>query len=220
MIKLLLKIPYFRKQLIKIAFDSTYLAKEGEDAAKLKYVLTDSKGVRYYEYVRTEWLPVQRVEQMDIRLKEHQARIGRESLELFADTLETVALSNDPKKFITISQLAGELRKRLQILYSPDIMMRTLCGMLIREDQIGSAHIWNQVNENEKFNQLMGDNKFGGLSFFFQLRLMKDIFKLTNTSDTDWEQATSEEILQTQLKEVTMFDQLMRDISNFLKPKS
>jgi hypothetical protein len=217
MIKLLLKIPYFRKQLIKIAFDSTYLAKEGEDAAKLKYVLTDSKGVRYYEYIRTDWLPLQRLEQMDTRIKEIESKIGRESLELFAECLEQAA---NQQKLTLVARLAGELTERLKLLYDPETMMRMLCGMLIREDQIGAAHIWNQRTENEKFTQLMTDNENGQLSFFFQKCNLKSILKSTNTSDSDWEQATSEPIIQNQLKEVRLFDQMLRDISSSIKPKS
>lgn len=216
MIKLLLKIPYFRKQLIKIAFDTTYLSKEGEDAAKLKYVLTDSKGVKYYEYIRTDWLPLQRLEQMDTRIKEIESKIGRESLELFAECLEQAA---NQQKLTLVARLAGELTERLKLLYDPETMMRLLCGMLIREDQIGSAHIWNQRTENEKFEQLMSDNENGQLSFFFQKCNLKSILKSTNTSDSDWEQATAEQIIQNQLKEVRLFDQMLRDISSSLKPR-
>lgn len=217
MIKLLLKIPYFRTQLIKYAFEATYLSKEGEDAAKLKYVLTDSKGHKYYEYIRTDWLPLQRLEQMDTRIKEIDSKIGRESLGLFAEVLEQAASQN---KLVLVARLAGELQQRIKILYDPETMMRLLSGMLIREDQIGSAHIWNQTIENEKYNQLMADNENGQLSFFFQKCNLKSILKSTNTSDTDWEISTQEKVMQNQLKEVRLFDQMLRDISNTLKPKS
>jgi len=216
MIKLLLKIPYFRTHLIKYAFDATYLAKEGEDAAKLKYTLTDSKGNKYYEYIRTDWMPLQRLEQMDTRIKEIDSKVGRESLALFAEVLEQSASQN---KLVLVARLAGELQQRLKLLYDPETMMRMLCGMLIREDQIGSAHIWNQTIENEKYNQLMSDNENGQLSFFFAKCNLKSILKSTTTSDSDWEIATQERVIQNQLKEVRLFDQMLRDISSSLKPK-
>lgn len=217
MIKLLLKIPYFRKQLIKEAFAFTYFAEQGEDIAKLKYVLTDTKGKKYYEYIRTDWLPLQRLEQMDIRIKEVDAKIGRESLELFAKCLEAGARKGD---LLSVARLAAELNERIKILYDPEVMMRMLCGMLIREDQIGSAHIWNQVIENEKFKQLMSDNENGNLSFFFQKTNLKSILKSTTTSDSDWETATGEKIIQNQLKEVRLFDQMIQSISSSFVAKS
>lgn len=216
MIKLLLKIPFFRKQLVKAAFDMTYFAKEGEDAAKLQYVLSDSKGRKYFEYIRTEWLPLQRLEQMDTRIKEIESKIGRESLKLFAEVLEESA---NKGKLTLVARLAGELQERLNLLYDPETIMRLLCGMLIREDQIGAAHIWNQRVENEKFEQLMADNENGNLSFFFQMSSLKSILKPTTTSDSDWEQVTQEKIVQNQLKEVRLFDQMLMGISNTLRPR-
>ena len=111
-----------------------------------------------------------------------------------------------------VARLAGELQQRLELLYDPETIMRMLCGMLIREDQIGSAHIWNQKVENEKFEQLMADNENGQLGFFFQKSNLMSILKLTNTSDLDW--VTQEKVIQNQLKEVRLFDQrLSRELT-------
>jgi hypothetical protein len=77
-IDLLLKIPAFRKALIQKAFKLTYV--DRDEWAKTEHAFTDSKGRNYRRYIRPEWMPLARYEQMQIRLQEMESRIGRESL--------------------------------------------------------------------------------------------------------------------------------------------
>lgn len=214
-INFLMKFDKFRAALLKAAFDMSFKPVKNKD--RMKYVLSDSNGVKYYEYIKPEWMPLQRYEQMQVRLQEIESRIGRESLLLFSEVIKKLARKND---LIGVAKMVGELEERLNILYDPDIMCRFVCGLLIREDQIDSAEVWNQNIENEKFTQLMKDNENGQLSFFFQKSNLQNHLKFLNSSSSDWDKLMSEAMIQANLKKVKLFDQMNEKALTFLNQKS
>lgn len=205
----------FRANLLRVAFETQF--KPVKNIDRMKYVLSDSKGVKYYEYIKSEWLPLQRYEQMQVRLQEIESRIGRESLLLFSTVIKKLAQKND---LIGVAKMVGELEERLNILYDPEIMCRFVCGLLIREDQIDSAEIWNQQVENEKFVQLMKDNENGNLSFFFQKTNLQNHLKFSSSSSLEWDKLMSEEVIQANLKKVNLFDQMNQKVLASLNLKS
>ena len=213
MIKLLLKIPYFRSALVKAAFKIAYV--DRDENAILNFVFQDSKGRKYFKYIRPDLLPLQRYEQMDIRLLEIESRIGRETLKLYAKANEEAAKAGD---LLGVARLAGELNDRLDILYDPDVMFRFICGLLIREDQIKSAHIWNQEFENQKYNDLIEDFT-GRLSFFFQLTSLSDHVSFSSLSGLDLESLMSEPMMQNQMSEVKAFNQMLMKVSEVFSKK-
>lgn len=211
--KLLLKIPSIKKAIVKEYFLSSY--EDRDEAAILNYVFSDSQGRKYFKYVRPDLLPLQRYEQMDIRLMEIQSRIGRETLKLYAQANEAAAKAGD---LLGVARLAGELNERLEILYDPDVMFRFICGLLIREDQIKSAHKWNQEFENQKYEDLIKDFD-GRLSFFFQLTSLSDHVSFSTSSDSDLESLMSDPMINNQMKEVKAFNQMLMKVLQVLPQK-
>jgi hypothetical protein len=206
-IDLLLKIPAFRKALIQKAFKLTYV--DRDEWAKTEHAFTDSKGRNYRRYIRPEWMPLARYEQMQIRLQEMESRIGRESLLEFSKAQRAAA---EKKDFITVARLVGELEKRLDVLYDPQLMMRFVSGLYIREDQMKTSHIWNDAIEEEKYKQLLEDNESGSLSFFFAKSDLMSHVRFSDGSNTDSQKLLSEPIVRNQLKEVRLFDQMVKDV--------
>lgn len=216
MIKLLLKIPFLRSRIVKEVFKITYI--DQDESAKLEYKFTDSKGNKYYKYLRDELLPYKRYEQMQIRLLEIESRIGRESLLEFSKVLKKFAENKD---FLKVAQYIGELEQRLELLYDPELLMRFLSGIYIREDQIQTAHVWNPTLEEEKFHRLMEDNENGNLSFFFQQCSIENHVNFSNTSDIDLQTLWSEPMMQILQKQTRRFDQMISETwSSFFKRKS
>lgn len=213
-IKLLMKFDSFRAGLLKAAFETQF--KPIKNVDRMKYVLSDSKGVKYYEYIKSEWLPLPRYEQMQTRLLEIESKIGRESLLMFSEVIKKLAQKND---LIGVARMAGELEERLNLLYDPEIMCRFICGLLIREDQIDSAEVWNQQIENEKFKQLMADNENGNLGFFFQQTGLERYLKFSSSSGLDWETLMNEQMIQFNLQSARLFDQMNQKVSTSLSPK-
>ena len=211
-VNLLLKIPAFRRALVFRALNTAYI--DREETAILKLAFADSKGRQYFRYIRDELLPLKRYEQMQIRLLEMESRISRESLKKYAEANRKMA---EKKDFIGVAQLCGELEDRLNILYDPEIMVKFLSGILIREDQIKTAHIWNNDFENEKAEFLMKDNQDDNLSFFFRSLSLDQYVEFSDTSNTD---LMTEPIIKNQLMEVRLFDQMIQKVLYSLNPQS
>jgi hypothetical protein len=108
--------------------------------------------------------------------------------------------------------LVGELEKRLDVLYDPQLMMRFVSGLYIREDQMKTSHIWNDAIEEEKYKQLMEDNESGSLSFFFAKSDLMSHVRSSDGSSTDSQKLLTEPIIRNQLKEVRLFDQMVKDV--------
>lgn len=221
MIKFLLRFKWFRDAISKQVFilgKTVYV--DRDENAILNYIFTDKKGRKFYKYIRPELLPMQRYEQMDIRLLEIQSRISRESLKLYAEANEKAARKGD---VLTVARLAAELNERLEILYDPDVMMRFICGLIIREDQVKTAHIWNQDFENQKFEELMSEFD-GRLSFFFRQTSLEDHVTFSSSLDSDSENLTdkilNEDLIKGTLKEVRMFNDMLKKVSTHLSRKS
>lgn len=215
-VKLLIKSAKFRNELLKYTFDMSRPVPDGDEVAKLDYILSDSKGRKYFRYIRPEWLPYSRYEQMQVRLLEIESRVSRETLKLYAEAAKKAATKGD---LITVARLAGELDQRLEMLYDPELFMKFLCGMLIREDQIKSAHIWNPSIEKDKYETLLRDNEGGELSFFFQKLNLSDHVKFSGSLSSGLEML-DERVIQNQLKEVRAFDQMLQMVSDTLSQKS
>jgi len=211
-VNLLLKNPAFRRELVFRALSTAYIDKEQN--AILKLAFTDSKGRKYFRYIRDELMPLQRYEQMQVRLLEVESRISRESLTLYAQANRKMA---EKKDFIGVATLCSELEERLNILYDPEIMVKFLSGILIREDQVNTAHIWNNEFENEKADFLMKDNQDNNLSFFFRSLNLERYVIFLDTSNTD---LMTEPIIQNQLMEVKLFDTMIKKVLISLSQQS
>ena len=206
-INLLLKLPKFRNALIQRAFKLVYV--DRDEWAKTEHAFTDSKGRSYRRYIRPEWMPLARYEQMQIRLQEMEARIGRESLMEFSKAQRAAA---EKKDLITVARLVGELEKRLEVLYDPQLIMRFVAGLYVREDQMNTAHIWNDAIEEDKYKQLMLDNESGSLSFFFAKSDLMNHVRFSDGSNTDSQNLLTEQIVRNQLMEVRLFDQMVKEV--------
>lgn len=206
-LKFLLRFNFFRKSLLRAAYHVKY--SDIDEMAKLEFAFSDSKGKKYYKYIREDFLPLERYEQLQIRLLEMESRISRESLLEFSKVLKKYAENKD---FIRVALLIGQLEERLNLIYDPELMMRLLSGIYIREDQVRTAHIWNGTLEEEKFKQLMKDNDNGSLSFFFQKSDLMKHLRFQNTLNIESEILLTEEIIQNQNKEARLFDKMVTEI--------
>ena len=54
------------------------------------------------------------------------------------------------------------------LLFDPVLMVRFISGVAIREDQVETAHVWNEDIEEEKFNEIYVQVRAGGLADFFK----------------------------------------------------
>lgn len=213
LINLLIKFKSFRTALVYRAFQITYT--ESDEVSKLEYVLTDSTGKKYYRYLRDEWMPLFRYEEMQTRLLEIESRVSRETLILFSKALNKAA---EGKDFLLVARLAKELEDRIELLYDPRMLVRFISGVLVREDQIGK-HTWNRRQEEEKYNQLIADNENGQLSFFFQKCNLTKYVRYSSSSSSGSEYLT-EQVINNQMKGATLFDQMIEKISNTLEQTS
>lgn len=213
LINFLIRFKSFRTALVYRAFQITY--SDTDEASKLEYVLTDSTGKKYYRYLRDEWMPLFRYEEMQTRLLEIESRVSRETLLLFSKTLNKSA---EAKDFLLVARLAKELEDRIELLYDPRMLVRFLSGILVREDQI-SKHTWNRRIEEEKYKQLMADNEGGQLSFFFQKCNLTKYVRFSNSSSSGSEFLT-EPVIQNQMKQATLFDEMIEKILDTLEHTS
>lgn len=211
MIKLLAKIPYFERMIFDYAFKKRYVDQDTRAKLNEWFILPD--GTKYYRYQKDEWLPVTRYEQMQIRLQELESRIGREDLKGW---LQLAKSTVDNKKISDLGKLIGALEDRVNLLYDPVLMLRFICGIAIREDQINTAHLWNEEIEEEKFNEIYVQVKAGGLSDFFQKLHLIDIVNFSDLSITGLE-IYNQELNNNQTKEVQAFQRMLKKLTLELK---
>ncbi len=208
MIKLLAKIPYFEKQIYDFAFRKRYVDKEAH--AKLTEWFQLPDGTKYFHYLKDEWLPVPRYEQMQVRLQEMESRIGREDLQSW---LKLAKEATDRGKVSEVGHLIGALEDRVNLLFDPVLMVRFISGIAIREDQVETAHIWNEDIEEEKFNEIYVQVRHGGLADFFQRLRLTDVVNFSDLSiiGSDIYQT---EIVNNQVKQIAAFQRLLKTLAS------
>lgn len=206
MIKILARIPLFERQIFDYAFQKRYVDKESR--AKLREWFQLPDGTKYYQFQKQEWLPVTRYEQMQIRLQEMESRIGREDLQNWLKLAKEAVNKN---KLSDVGHLIGALEDRVNLLYDPVLMVRFISGIAIREDQIDTAHIWNEEIEEEKLNEIYTQVRAGGLADFFQKLHLTDIVNFSDLSITGSE-VYSTEIMQNQVKQTAAFQRMLKTL--------
>lgn len=206
MIRLLAKIPFLERQIFDYAFQKRYVDKESR--AKLREWFQLPDGTKYYQFQKQEWLPVTRYEQMQIRLQEMESRIGREDLQ---NWLKLAKEAVNKSKLADVGHLIGALEDRVNLLYDPVLMVRFISGIAIREDQIDTAHIWNEEIEEEKFNEIYTQVRAGGLADFFQKLHLTDIVNFSDLSIIGSE-VYSTEIMQNQVKQTAAFQRMLKTL--------
>lgn len=215
MINLLVKIPFFgswfEKEIYDYAFKKRYVDKESR--AKLREWFILPSGTRYYKFLKDEWMPVTRYDEMQARLLEMESRIGREDLTKWISLAETCV---NEGKISDLGHLVGLLKERVDLLFDPVLMVQFISGIAIREDQIDTAQIWNVEIENEKFNEIFEQVKGGGLSDFFQSLRLTDIVAFSDLS-INGSEITNPQILDNQLKQVQAFNRVLQSLALKLK---
>ena len=205
-LNILCKIPAFRKAVIKYAFDVQY--GDAKEQVKLEYRFTTTSGKRYYTYIKPDFIPITRWNEIETRLMEMQSRVNRETLLEFSKTTKIAAEKN---QLLTVARLMGELEERIDLLYDPHALIRIISALYIREDQIESAGVWNDRVEDAKFEDIKTDLIDGSLLFF---SLSSDLMNVLTFSDT----STSDlgifgtKPLKNQVKQVEAFDRMVTKI--------
>jgi len=207
MIKLLAKIPFFERQIFDYAFRKKYVDKEAHAKLTLWFQLPD--GTKYFKFLRDEWLPVPRYEQMQVRLQEMESRIGREDLQAWLKLAKEAA---NKGKMADVGHLVGALEDRVNLLFDPVLMVRFISGVAIREDQVETAHVWNEDIEEEKFNEIYVQVRAGGLADFFQRLRLIDVVNFSDLSiiGSDIYQT---EIVNNQVKQIAAFQRLLKSLA-------
>ena len=203
LIKLLCRIPFIRESVLKYAFEVKY--GDSKDEAKLTYRFTTSDGSKYFTYVKPDFIPITRWNEIEVRLMEMSSRINRETLQEFSKLTRVAA---EKKDLITVARLQGELEDRIELLYDPHALIRLICATYIREDQTRSAGIWNDEIENDKFEQIKKDLMSGSLSFFLISQDLERFLAFSTTSDSDLKMF-EKKLLNNQIKQVEKFDHLV-----------
>lgn len=208
MIGLLAKIPYFERKIYDYAFRKKYVDKDAH--AKLTEWFQLPDGTKYYHFLKDEWLPVPRYEQMQVRLQEMESRIGREDLQGW---LKLAKEATNKGKLSDVGHLIGVLEDRVNLLFDPVLMVRFISGIAIREDQIETAHVWNEDIEEEKFNEIYIQVRAGGLADFFQRLRLIDVVNFSDLSITGSD-IYQTEIVNNQTKQIAAFQRLLKNLAS------
>lgn len=202
MIELLAKIPYFKNKMLVWATEVQFSGLPNQD--KLEHAFTDSKGLKWFKWINEAFMPISRYDQVQIHLIEMESRIGRSSLEGWIATTSKVLERNNTKKIREdIGHLLGGLRERIELLHEPELMMRFVSAMHIREDQLETPEVWIPRLENEKFKQLMADQN-DHLYEFLKKNGLAHLFQSSNITTEDWNR-----YLGVQLKRGLAFDEMI-----------
>lgn len=215
LIKLLCKIPAFNRAVMHYAFDVKYVDKE--EFAKLEYRFSDSQGKKYYTWVKPDFIPITRWNEIETRLLEMNSRITRETLGEF---VELTKAAFEKKDMFTAARLMGELDERVDMLYDPHALIRVICSLYVREDQIESSGVWNQLIEDAKFEQIKSDLQSGALLFFSLSQDLTNVLTFSDTS-TGGLEIFEKSIMNNQIKQVEAFDNLIAKLKTEIsKPVS
>jgi len=146
---------------------------------------------------------------MQVRLQEMESRIGREDLQAWLKLAKEAA---NKGKMADVGHLVGALEDRVNLLFDPVLMVRFISGVAIREDQVETAHVWNEDIEEEKFNEIYVQVRAGGLADFFQRLRLIDVVNFSDLSiiGSDIYQT---EIVNNQVKQIAAFQRLLKSLA-------
>ena len=205
-INLLAKIPAFRKAVLLYAFNVQY--GDSKEEVKLDYRFTTSSGKKYYTYIKPDFIPIARWNEIETRLMEMNSRVNRETLSEFSKTTKVAA---ERGELLTVARLMGELEERIDMLYDPHALIRIISALYIREDQIESAGVWNDRIEDSKFDDIKKDLESGSLLFFSISEDLRNVLTFSDTSTGDYE-IFEKRLLNNQIKQTEAFDQMLKKI--------
>jgi len=202
-----------KKSVLKYATELQFSNLPNQD--KLEYAFTDSKGLKWFRWVQDTFIPIARFDQLQINLIEMESRISRKSLESWIQNVSKVLEKNNSNKIREeVGHLLGGLKERLDILHEPELMLRFVSGMHIREDQLDQPEVWNERLEENKFQQLLKDQD-GHLYEFLKKNGLAHLFKSSAITPEEWNQH-----LKSQIKAVAGFDVAMAKVGSTLNRKS
>lgn len=137
-----------------------------------KHAFIDSTGKAYYRYMNEMNVPIQRMEKTEMILREMNSRISDLDIENYIENVNDQIYKDGrtcKQKLATIAELNAALKARSESFVDPDLMLRLICCLYIREDQ--DPAVWDDELEEEKFNRLKADKSGGLAAFFYQAGL-------------------------------------------------
>lgn len=138
--------------------------------SKMKPVFIDSNGMRYFEFIDLDDMPIPRFDEMQITLQELGNRISNSDLDQFVDVCQSIINQEKGKNKISdISAMLSALKSRRQVLYDPYLMFKMCACLYIREDQDPS--VWDEDLEKNKIEQFKKDSREGLYDFFYKAGL-------------------------------------------------
>jgi len=134
-------------------------------------VFKDSQGDHYRRYDDEMQIPILRMDQLQIITRELGNRVDDRDLGAFLENHESIILSDKSadEKLKLLHQHVSNLKSRTDALASPDLLMKMVCALYIREDQ--DPFVWDELLEADKHTLLMKEQSGGLAGFFYKLGL-------------------------------------------------
>lgn len=188
MVILKLLYRWFPESFHKLVFLSQVKPKEFD---LLEFVFVDSNGKRYFRYMNDMDAPIPRLKAFQMKFKELEAGIDRDTLGMLIDALEKALKEKDSKGHMVpniamIGHLITELKNRTENLIDPLIMMEMVAYLYTREDE--NPEVIDEDIHSQKVEQFTKDAKTGLHSFFVTAGLSK-YMPFLGQSGVDWETA-------------------------------
>ena len=189
MIKLIFKM--FRKRFVLLARTELTKASEGNERKELVYV--DSTGFRYYRYLDDFDLPVNRIQQLEIRVKRMKMAMSvKEEKDLLKACKKAINGGNRPD-ISRVGFIIEELLLREDILCDPELYFEIAGVTLIREDE--DPQDFNVTIHEQKIKQFKADCAGQEQSFFLTTKACMYIPYLTKSPE-EWSEYYQEAVLQ------------------------
>jgi len=158
MFKLLYKL--FPEQMNTVVYDNQ---PPGDEFGKMKVAFV-CNGKRYYRYRDDLDIPLERKAQIDILLKEWDAKVStyelNDWLSKMEKALDSAISGSSVKNLAKIGFLVTEMKARSEELIHTDILFALAGSLYIREGQDPS--VWNEELERAKIKEIRKEYDQGG----------------------------------------------------------
>lgn len=176
MIKLLARIPYFRRQIIRYALED-YSKPKGFES--LEFCFKDEQGRSYYQFAADFDVFIMRKGYWEERLIEMDAGLSSKELNAIFEACMQ-ALNEKKPDYALVAHLIYEMKNRHEWLVHHEIMYDLLAACYIREDE--DPRVIDGEVHRDKVRYFMNTPS---LSFFFENRTFNELLPfLKNTEDS------------------------------------
>jgi len=171
----------FGKRVLKVHFNSQSKKNGFENMQK---VFVDSEGRTYYNTINDFDLPINRVKELQKRLKRIDSGLSDSELDRLMQVIKKALNGGKNPDIGRIGYVVAEFELRKEIWIHEDLWFDVLALKYIREDE--KPWLVDPVIHAEKIAQLKVDSQGGLYDFFYKMGLMKSIPYLEKL-ESDWD---------------------------------